>query len=42
MKGKRYPVEQIVAAVKQHHAGMPVGKICRTLGIAAGTFNRWK
>jgi putative transposase len=35
MKGKRYSVEQIVAAVKQHDAGVSVGEICRKLGIAA-------
>ena len=42
MKGKRYSVEQIVAAVKQHDAGMSVGEICRKLGIAEATFYRWK
>ena len=28
MKRKRYSVEQIVAAVKQHELGMPVAEFC--------------
>lgn len=42
MKRKRYSVEQIVAAVKQHESGLTVGEVCRKLGIAEGTFYRWK
>lgn len=42
MKRKRYSVEQIMTAVKQHEAGMTVADICRKLGIAEGTFYRWK
>lgn len=42
MKGKRYSIEQIVAAVKQQEAGMAVGEICRMLGIAEATFHHWK
>ena len=42
MKRKRYSVEQIVAAVKQHEAGMPAAEIFRKLGIAEQTFYRWK
>lgn len=42
MKRKRYSVEQIVAAVKQHESGTTVSDICRKLGIAEGTFYRWK
>jgi putative transposase len=42
MKRKRYSVEQIVAAVKQHDQGMAVADICRKLGIAEATFYRWK
>ena len=34
MKRKRYSVEQIVAAVKQHELGTPVADIARKLGIA--------
>jgi len=42
MKGKRYSVEQIVAAVKQHEQGTSVVDIARKLGIAEQTFYRWK
>ena len=42
MKYKRYSVEQIVAAVKQHELGTPAGDITRRLGIAEQTFYRWK
>ena len=42
MKKKRYSVEQIVAAVKQHETGTTVADICRKMGIAEGTFYRWK
>jgi putative transposase len=42
MKKKRYSVEQIVAAVKQHELGMSVADIARKLGIAEQTFYRWK
>jgi putative transposase len=42
MNRKRYPVEQIVAAVKQHELGMSVTDIARKLGIAEQTFYRWK
>ena len=42
MKRKRFSVEQIVAAVKQHELGTPVKEIARQLGIAEQTFYRWK
>ena len=42
MKRKRYSVEQIVVAVKQHDMGLPAGDIARKLGIAEQTFYRWK
>ncbi len=42
MKRKRYSVEQIVAAVKQHELGTPAAEIARDLGIAEQTFYRWK
>ncbi len=40
MKRKRYSVEQIVAAVKQHEMGTPVADIVRKLGIAEQTVRR--
>ena len=42
MKRKRYSVEQIVAAVKQHELGTSAADISRKLGIAEQTFYRWK
>lgn len=42
MKRKRYSVEQIVAAVKQHELGTSVADISRKLSIAEQTFYRWK
>jgi len=42
MKRKRYSVEQIVAAVKQHEAGTSASDIARKLGIAEQTFYRWR
>lgn len=42
MKRKRYSVEQIVVAVKQHELGTPAAEIARKLGIAEQTFCRWK
>lgn len=42
MKSKRFSVEQIVSALKQHDAGLPLADIARKLGIAEGTFYAWK
>ncbi len=42
MKRKRYSVEQIVAAVKQHELGTSAADIARKLGVAEQTFYRWK
>ena len=42
MKRKRYSVEQIVAAVKQHELGTSAADISRRLSIAEQTFSRWK
>ena len=42
MKRKRYTEEQIIGALKAHESGQKVAVICRDLGIAEGTFYRWK
>nr|WP_278987809.1 transposase [Plesiomonas shigelloides] len=42
MKSKRFSVEQIVSALKQHEAGLPIAEIARKLGIAEGAFYAWK
>jgi putative transposase len=39
---KRYTEEQIVHALRQAEGGMPVGEICRRLGVSEPTFYRWK
>ena len=42
MKRKRFSVEQIVAALKQAEAGLPVDELTRRIGISEQTFYRWK
>lgn len=42
MKSKRYSVEQIVAAVRQHELRGSAADTARKLGIAEQTFYRWK
>ena len=42
MKKKRFSVEQITSVLQQVAAGVPVGDVCRQVGIAEQTFYRWK
>ena len=42
MRKSRYPVERIVAVLKQAELGMPVVDLTRQLGILEETFHRWK
>jgi putative transposase len=42
VKRKRFPVEQIVAILKQAEVGVPVVEVCRQVGITGQTFYRWK
>jgi putative transposase len=42
MKKKRFTEEQIIASLKEHEAGAKVADLCRRMGIAEGTFYRWK
>jgi putative transposase len=42
VKKKRFPVEQIVAVLKQAELGMAVADIVRQTGISEQTFYRWK
>jgi putative transposase len=42
MKRKRFPVEQIVAVLKQAELGLPVADIIRQVGISEQTFYHWK
>ena len=38
MKSKRYSVEQVVVALKQHELGTPVADIARRLEVVEQTF----
>ena len=42
MKKKRFSVEQITAMLQPVGGGMPVGDVCRQVGISEQTFYRWK
>ncbi len=39
---KSFTEEQIVYALRQAEAGMPVLDVCRKLGVTEQTFYRWK
>jgi len=42
MRGKRFSEEQIIGALKEAEAGMPIPDICRKYGIHQTTFYNWK
>ena len=42
MKKKRFSVEQITAVLQQAASGVPVGDLCRQVGISEQSFYRWK
>jgi putative transposase len=42
VKKKRFSVEQITSVLQQVTAGVPVGDVCRQVGISEQTFYRWK
>ena len=42
MKKKRFSIEQIAAVLQQVGGGVPVGDVCRQVGISEQTFYRWK
>ena len=39
---RRFSVEQITAVLQQAQGGVPVGDICRQVGISEQTYYRWK
>jgi putative transposase len=39
---KRFTEEQIAMALRQAESGVPVGTVCRKLGVSEPTFYRWK
>jgi putative transposase len=42
VKNTRFSVEQIAAVLQQAGRGVPVGDVCRQVGISEQTFYRWK
>jgi putative transposase len=42
VKKKRFSVEQITSVLQQANGGVPVGDVCRQVGISEQTFYRWK
>ena len=42
MKKSRFTEQQIVYAIKQVEAGVPVTELCRKYGISQQTFYRWR
>lgn len=42
MKRKRFSVEQITAVLKQAESGVPVGDLCRKIGVSEQSFYRWR
>lgn len=42
MKKKRFSVEQITSVLQHADGGVPVGDVCRQVGISEQTFYRWK
>ena len=42
MKKSKFTEEQILFALKQSNAGVPVGDVCRQMGISEATYYVWK
>jgi len=42
MKGKRMSEEQIIGALKEAEAGLPIADLCRKYGIHQTTLYNWK
>ncbi len=42
MKRKRFSTEQIAAVLQQAEQGVPVGELCRKVGISEQSFYRWE
>ena len=40
MKRKRFTEEQIIGALKEVEAGLPISEVCRTYGISDATFSK--
>jgi putative transposase len=42
VKKKRFSVEQITSVLQQVQGGVPIGEVCRHVGISEQSFYRWK
>jgi len=42
MRTSKFTETQIIAALKQADAGVPVKDICRQVGVSAATYYQWK
>ena len=42
MKKRRFSIEQITVVLQQAEQGVPVGELCRKVGISEQSLYRWK
>lgn len=42
MRKSRFSQEQIIGILKEHHAGLSAGDLCRKHGISDATFYKWR